>query len=257
MNNEEYNKVKSMDYLEYCDYLQEKYGIGLADYMTKSFYKNKKVTRTKEGLFCHHIYEDKTINLSTRELAMFSPLEWQKKENLVYCDYLEHLLLHTLITISPDKKNNNCGIGGIYIIAQELNDLYSGMKTKQEWKKNCFSKVKKDKDVYLTILEQFISVKHEDNYFRSEELLSSSAAPFGVWDINNNKEIFDEISDIIKKYDDSFDAEETNKKTEEDIEWQADSIKQRKERRKNKDAVMEDKLRMEVRLFMARYGEFE
>lgn len=38
----EFLQVKEMTYLEYCDYLQKKYGIGLADYMTKSFNKNQR-----------------------------------------------------------------------------------------------------------------------------------------------------------------------------------------------------------------------
>ena len=36
MNLEEYKKVQNYDYVEYCDYLQNKYGAGLCDYMTKS-----------------------------------------------------------------------------------------------------------------------------------------------------------------------------------------------------------------------------
>ena len=54
MNMEEYQKVKNLNYLEYCDYLKGKYGIGRADYMTKSFNKNQKVSRAKEGLYAHH-----------------------------------------------------------------------------------------------------------------------------------------------------------------------------------------------------------
>ncbi|WP_256365363.1 hypothetical protein [Candidatus Methanomassiliicoccus intestinalis] len=38
----EYEKVKDYTYLEYCDYLQDKYGIGLCDYMTQSWNKNTK-----------------------------------------------------------------------------------------------------------------------------------------------------------------------------------------------------------------------
>ena len=33
MNIKEYEKIKDMNYLEYCDYLQSKYGIGQAVYM--------------------------------------------------------------------------------------------------------------------------------------------------------------------------------------------------------------------------------
>ena len=44
----EYLKVKNFTYLEYCDYLQDKYGIGLSDYMTKSYNPNPKCKRTRE-----------------------------------------------------------------------------------------------------------------------------------------------------------------------------------------------------------------
>ena len=45
MNLTEYKQVEKLTYRQYCDYLQNKYGIGLKDYMTKSWNKN---TRVKE-----------------------------------------------------------------------------------------------------------------------------------------------------------------------------------------------------------------
>jgi hypothetical protein len=39
MDLKEYEKVSGYTYLEYCDYLQEKYGIDLCDYMTKNWSK--------------------------------------------------------------------------------------------------------------------------------------------------------------------------------------------------------------------------
>ena len=64
--------------------------------------------------------------------AQKNPYEWQKKENLVYCDYLEHLLLHILICRFPAKDKNpkeNVGIGGIvnYLIPK-LNDVFSFLR---------------------------------------------------------------------------------------------------------------------------------
>ena len=106
MNIKEYEKVKNLTYLEYCEYLQEKYGIGLSDYMTKSWNKNNKVTITKDGLLAHHKYEDRAIMLSNKEFAKNNPFEWQKAENIVYCDYLEHLLLHILICEYPSCDKN-------------------------------------------------------------------------------------------------------------------------------------------------------
>ena len=141
MNLQEYEKVKNFTYLEYCDYLQQKYGIGLCNYMSESWKKNSKVTRTKDGLYVHHKYEDHAIMLSNTEYAKINPYEWQMKENLIYCDLLEHLLLHLLICEYPAENKNKreqVGIGGVLnFIVPELNDVYSGWVSKQPWQQNC------------------------------------------------------------------------------------------------------------------------
>lgn len=153
MNIQEYEKVKNYTYLEYCDYLQQKYGIGLGNYMSENWKKSSKVTRTKEGLYVHHKYEDHAIMLGNPEYAKNNPYEWQMKENLVYCDLLEHLFLHQLICEYPaENKNENeqVGIGGIVnFIVPELNDVYSGWRSKQAWQQNCHNAIIKDKEVYL------------------------------------------------------------------------------------------------------------
>jgi len=69
----EYEKVKNYTYDEYCAFLQNKYGVGKCDYMTKSWNKNQKCTRTKEGLIAHHKYESHAIMLSTKEYAIKNP----------------------------------------------------------------------------------------------------------------------------------------------------------------------------------------
>jgi len=157
MNIEEYEKVKAMSYLEYCDYLQKKYGMSKYNYFYPSFTKNSKVSRTKEGLVAHHKYEDHAIMLSTKEYAMANPYEWQLAENLVYCDYLEHLLLHILICEHPSPNANakeNVGLGGVVnLLVPELNDVYSGWKTEQQWRLNCHEKIINDKDVYLALIK--------------------------------------------------------------------------------------------------------
>lgn len=202
MDMKEFVKVKEMTYLEYCDYLQTKYGIGLADYMTRSFNKNSKCTRTSEGLIAHHKAEDKMIMLSTKAFAEMCPYEWQLKENIVYCDYLEHLLLHVLICKypSPDKLPiADVGIGGVVnFIVPELNDLYSGWVTKQKWRLNCHKRVEKDKDVYLAILKLFIEhVKRERN-INENVLHTSFNEEFGGWSRNNNRKLYAEIDNLWK-----------------------------------------------------------
>lgn len=197
----EYQKVKNMTYLEYCDYLQQKYGIGLADYMTKSYRKNKKCTRTNEGLIAHHKAEDKMIMLSTVEYAKACPFEWQKKENIIYCDYLEHLLLHVLICKypSPDKiPMAVVGFGGVVnFFVPELNDIYSGFITKQAWRKNCHDKVINDKNVYFAILKDFVEFyKIGNKPLPINFLLSSYNEDYGLWDKSKNEQIFNEIKNL-------------------------------------------------------------
>ena len=196
MDMTEYQNVYTMNYLQYCDYLQDKYGIGLTDYMTKSYNKNPKCTRTKEGLLAHHKMEDRMIMLSTKEYAELCPYEWQQKQNIVYCDYLEHLLLHVLICVYPSKDNIgfDVGIGGVVnFLVPELNDLYSGWETKQAWRSNCHSKVKNDKDVYLAILKQFIDFEKTNPEFSIDMLTSSFNEQYGLWDSRNNAVIYREI----------------------------------------------------------------
>ena len=196
MNLKEYENVKHFTYLEYCDYLQQKYGIGLCDYMRPNWNKNPKVTRTKDGLYVHHKYEDHAIMLGNPEYAKKNPYEWQKKENLVYCNLLEHLLLHQLICEYPasDKNNNEqVGIGGIVnFIVPELNDVYSGWVSKQPWQQNCHKVIIDNKDVYLLILKRYKDF-HENNPFIVKWLLKSCNEKYGSWSNENNTALYDEI----------------------------------------------------------------
>lgn len=200
MNLAEYERVKNQNYLEYCDYLQKKYGIGLHDYMTKSWNKNPRCSRTKEGLVLHHKYEDHAIMLSTKEFAMKNPFEWQQAKNLIYCDYLEHLFLHILICEHPPEnqnKNEAVGIGGIInFIVPELNDLYSGWKTEQEWRKNCHNCVINDKNVYLTLLKRFKNTCRNYPFYTKDCLFTSFNEKFGLWSCKNNEKLFKEIESL-------------------------------------------------------------
>lgn len=197
MNLAEYEKVKNLTYLEYCDYLQGKYGIGLSDYMTKSWNKNQKVVRTKEGLIAHHKFEDHAIMLSTKEFAMNNPYEWQLAKNIVYCDYLEHLFLHILICEYPSENQNEfetVGIGGVVnYIVPELNDLYSGWETRQVWRKNCHNLVINDKDVYLTLLKRFKNTCKDYPGYTEDCLLTSFNEKFELWSLKQNEWLFKEI----------------------------------------------------------------
>lgn len=101
----------------------------------------------------------------------------------------------------PDKDKPDViltGIGGaVNFIIPELNDVYSGWISKQTWKKSCNDKVYADKDVYLEILKQFIDIEKNSPYFKISMLYSSYNDKFGLWDIKNNKALYDEIRALI------------------------------------------------------------
>lgn len=209
MNMSEYHQIQHLDYNAYCNYLQQKYGLSKEPYYKESesgWIKNRKVTRTKEGLVVHHKMEDRMIWLSKKEIAEVCPHEYQLPENLVYCDYLEHLFLHILICeTSPHPEppiisgesaivrfifdgGLNPGIEGItaYIIP-ELNDYYSGWRPNQPWKKSVLGMVENNKDVYLLLVSRF---KKNCDSFAFKQCLRSFNASYGIWNDQNNKELY-------------------------------------------------------------------
>lgn len=198
MKMSEYESVKGLSYLQYCDYLQKKYGIGLSDYMTLTWNPKPKCKRTKEGLVAHHKYEDHAIMLSSKEYAIKNPFEWQLAKNIVYCDYLEHLFLHILICENPAKEQNPdevVGIGGVInFLVPELNDVYSGWKTKQEWRMNYHNLIINDKDVYLTLLKRFKNTCNNYPLYTPSCLFTSFNDGFGLWEKSNNDPLFREIA---------------------------------------------------------------
>lgn len=200
MHQNELEKVETMDYQEYCDYLQSKYGVGKYDYFNKSWNKNPKVSRTNEGLIAHHRFEDHAIMLSNKEYAMSNPYEWQLSKNIIYCDYLEHLLLHILISLNPSKKRNKnemVGVGGVInFIVPELNDYYSGWEPKEKWKVNCLGLIKDDEEVYLSLLKRFKYSYQGMDPNIGKSLLSSYNEQFGLWSKDKNEEIFAKIEDL-------------------------------------------------------------
>ncbi len=195
----EYKTIEHLKYFEYCDYLQRKYGIPPCDYMTENWNRRPKVSRTKEGLFAHHKYENQAIMLSHKEYAQAHPREWQKAENIVYCDLLEHMLLHILICELPEKDKSKAdgivGSGGVsnYFVL-ELNDVYGGRIAKKEWQQLCNTRVKADRDTYLALLQRY----QRTSQCNPVSFLVSEGERHGMWTRLQNREIY---SEIIKTFD--------------------------------------------------------
>jgi len=197
MNINEYNSVKNMTYQQYCDHLHKKHGLGKYDYFTSSWNKNRKASRTKEGLVAHHKYEDHAACLADPIYAPEYPFEWQCAENLVYCDYLEHLLLHILICESGGEnaqKGELVGLGGIMdFIVPELNDVYSGFVTKQDWRRSCYDKIIDHKDVYLELIKRLKKICRAYPPVVMEMVTRSYNQGFGLWDDDKNEALYAQI----------------------------------------------------------------
>lgn len=108
---DEYLNLLNLDYDEAIDLLLKKYGEANDDYFREKSYQKfldgeiKAITqgkykRTKEGLYCHHIAENKYIDMTKGPYIKMQniPFKYQTKEYLVYCNLIEHMILHVIIT---------------------------------------------------------------------------------------------------------------------------------------------------------------
>lgn len=190
----EYNKIKNYSYSQYCAYLQNKYGIPKKPYFTHSWTKTQGDSRTKEGLRLHHVNKDTAIMLSNPKFAQANPYEFRLPGNLVYCDYLEHLLLHIMICEEPNPNANPLeivGLGGVInFLVSQLNDYYSGFMPKN-WARPCVEKIIKDCQVYLLLVARF--KKQEGDM---EELYRSFNAQYGSWSEDKDLKVFDDLRRI-------------------------------------------------------------
>lgn len=159
MDSKEISKELALPYYELVEYLKDKYGEAKYDYFHTETCKtkNRKVTRTSEGLLCHHIEEVRGDLLSTPEIAARYPYEWQKKENLVYCNYIEHLILHIKVDIIRARLRPISAFGGcgIPMICGEINEMYT-KEPKLQWKKNCLNVIQENQEDYIKLLKVIV-----------------------------------------------------------------------------------------------------
>lgn len=166
------NYLLSLGYDKSVEYLIEKYGAATLPYFEETSYhefldgkreapvKNN-TSRTREGLYCHHVREDEAILLSTPKVIrqLKYPYEWQKPENLVYCNLLEHLVLHALIAIENNDTSSNVrlGIGGyVNFMRPELIEWFIQENIPTiPWKRNCYNALSNmSKDEFRILLLQ-------------------------------------------------------------------------------------------------------
>ena len=170
----EYADELDMDYYQLVEHLLKKYGKAKGDYfLTETCAtKNKKVSRTSEGLFCHHIDEDKAINLSQDIYAIDNPFDYQRAERLVYCNIIEHLILHIKIFETTKDK---CAAGGepfgirgaLCFIIKQINDYYGGCNSGEKYLITAMSFIKDNFDDYIKILRYLWGIIRNDNSLSS------------------------------------------------------------------------------------------
>lgn len=163
MESKEIQNQLSMNYEELVKYLQNKYGLAPCSYFYKDNCKsvNPKVRRAStDGLCCHHVKEDDGYLLNKTETAKLQPFLWQQPEYLVYCNILEHLILHLKIT-----QKSSIPSTGFTLICKQLNDYYEGHPTNEQYLIKEYSLIENNYNDYIKILKLYKecpSTKDED-----------------------------------------------------------------------------------------------
>ena len=124
MNLKEYQKIQSYSYNHLCEFLLSKNGSVQESYFKNKFTKNRSIS--KKGFEVHHILEDRVPNLSNPLYAIQFPSSFQEPKNLLYCDMLEHYLLHILIV--EEIKNAKLVSDEIKITLKENSKNYYRLK---------------------------------------------------------------------------------------------------------------------------------
>lgn len=173
MDTKEIYEELKMTYQDLQSYLIQKYGGAVCDYFVtpECKTKDKRISRTGEGLYCHHMDEDKGGNLGNPPQAKIQPFEWQKKERLVYCNILEHLILHIKIAIIrqkellriPNDVNAFFTTGGIFMICADINEMFVNDGTSVAWKRRCFEQIKDNYRDYIVLVRALLTYI-DDNY---------------------------------------------------------------------------------------------
>lgn len=148
----EYLDLLLMNYEEAVELLLQKYGPAKDDYFRESSYQRfmngeiknitkGKFTRTSEGLYCHHVDEIKWLKISDQSFVKEYkiPFDNQRKNRLVYCDLVEHTILHVLITKETSFEYGYAGYEAF--LKKLIEEWYLDERIPNpEWMKKCYIK---------------------------------------------------------------------------------------------------------------------
>lgn len=190
-----YYELLKLPYDGAVKFLINKYGIVSDDYYREESYSRfleghiqnitkGKYSRTDDGLYTHHIDEYRYSNLSNSYFIKTYeyPYEVHKKERLVYCDLIEHAILHVLINKEKPIEDSvvRSSPGYKAFLQPTIVEWYiDEVKPQPNWMINCYNKA------YLSPLEACKLCNHMDvtagfnqpfpespeKYFEQERLL--------------------------------------------------------------------------------------
>lgn len=173
----EYKQLLAKNYEKAVEYLLGKYGEPKDDYFRENSYNRffrgeiktitkGKFSRSVDGLECHHIDEDKYLNMTNFEFIKEQniPFELQKKEKLVYADVIEHAILHVLI--AKETALNFGYPGYVVFLEPKIAEWYVDKDIPQKSKHHisCYHKayVKPEEAIELIrIMDGILSVESE------------------------------------------------------------------------------------------------
>ena len=160
-------------YQEAVSVFLTKYGGATDDYFSEKSYARfkageiktlakRKISRTSEGLYCHHIDEDKMIMIASPNFIRSRdiPFDYQRKDRLVYCNLIEHGILHLLIASETYGRGSEFGclpgIGGYvnFIRPNLIQWLIDGVEPKLSWQKACRDAVLMNKHAARKLIKQ-------------------------------------------------------------------------------------------------------
>lgn len=130
-------------------YLLSKYGPATDNYFTEQSYEKflkgerktlakGKISRTSEGLYCHHIDEDKFENMAVESFIRNQeiPYQFQTKERLVYCNLIEHAIMHAQITKETNGKYGYKGL--LFFLIPNIGEWFiEQVQPTRTWEINC------------------------------------------------------------------------------------------------------------------------
>lgn len=171
----EYKDLLSKTYDEAVRCLLQKYGFAQDDYYREKSYQRfmngeikiiKKIgSRTSEGLYCHHIDENKALKISDPSFIKRNkiPFEYQKKDRLVYCDLIEHAILHVLIA---KETNFEFGYPGyeVYIKPNIEKWYIEKIIPDLDWEMHCLYKSFLNPEEAVNILKEMQKTLGESYY---------------------------------------------------------------------------------------------